>query len=261
MAPARPLVRGFTLVELALVIVIIGLLAGGILIGRDLLRAAEMRKTYRQFEEIVAAVNAFHAKYNCLPGDCPTATEVFGAYDTSYACPPDNSSVGTATCDGDGNGEVEATNSLGDHEVFIFWQHLADAGLINGMFSGAASTTAGGTFLTEPGVNCPVLAAASNNCFSMGFGTGMDGCATAPSEGGDIRGNCLFMWPRGGDISTVQTGQGFVFSPTESFGYDAKYDDGLPTSGRLRNESSVPCGSWSDPRPDRVCGIVHIPGF
>jgi prepilin-type N-terminal cleavage/methylation domain-containing protein len=68
---------GFTLIELSIVLVIIGLLAGGILIGRDLIREAELRSQIRQFQEYELAYRTFQTKYDCLPGDCARAQELF----------------------------------------------------------------------------------------------------------------------------------------------------------------------------------------
>ena len=62
---------GFTLVELSLVLVIIGLVAGGVLVGRDLIAAATIRSTISQIEKYKTAVNTFRTKYNYLPGDIP----------------------------------------------------------------------------------------------------------------------------------------------------------------------------------------------
>ena len=62
---------GFTLIELSIVLVIIGLLAGGVLVGRDLIAAAALRSQITQIEKYNAAANTFRAKYGFLPGDLP----------------------------------------------------------------------------------------------------------------------------------------------------------------------------------------------
>lgn len=62
---------GFTLVELSIVLVIIGLVAGGVLVGRDLIAAATIRSTISQIEKYKTAVNTFRGKYGYLPGDIP----------------------------------------------------------------------------------------------------------------------------------------------------------------------------------------------
>lgn len=89
--------QGFTLVELSIVLVIIGLLAGGILAGRDLIHAAEIQKQIRQVQEYQLAFNTFLLKYKCIPGDCPNATEYFG----------NNDPGGHPIYDGDGNGLID----------------------------------------------------------------------------------------------------------------------------------------------------------
>ena len=66
---------GFTLVEIAIVMVIIGLVIGSIFVGRDLIRAAENRSFMSQIEQLNAAVNTFKIKFACIPGDCLTATD------------------------------------------------------------------------------------------------------------------------------------------------------------------------------------------
>lgn len=66
-------IKGFTLIELAIVMVIIGLIVGGVLTGRDLIRTAGLRKDISEFHQLDTAVNTFRLKYNCLPGDCINA--------------------------------------------------------------------------------------------------------------------------------------------------------------------------------------------
>lgn len=62
--------NGFTLLEMALVMVILSVVAGGITLGADLIHAAKLRATLRQVDEINISYNSFRLKYGCLPGDC-----------------------------------------------------------------------------------------------------------------------------------------------------------------------------------------------
>ena len=64
---------GFTLVELAIVLVIIGLIIGGVLVGQDLIKAAEIRSSTTQIEKYNTAATAFRTKYDGFPGDLASA--------------------------------------------------------------------------------------------------------------------------------------------------------------------------------------------
>jgi prepilin-type N-terminal cleavage/methylation domain-containing protein len=92
-----PLKKGFTLIELSIVMVIIGLIIGGVVVGRDLISAAGVRAQISQIEKYQAAVNTFRGKYGYLPGDIPNpVASQYGFY-----------SRGTNTGQGDGNGLIE----------------------------------------------------------------------------------------------------------------------------------------------------------
>ena len=69
----------FTLIELSIVLVIIGLIVGGVLVRQDLIRAAALRAQIADIEKLNTAVDTFRGKYDCLPGDCANATSFFGA--------------------------------------------------------------------------------------------------------------------------------------------------------------------------------------
>ena len=91
--------KGFTLIELSIVLVIIGLIVGGVLVGQDLIKASEIRATVAQVEKYNSAVNTFRTKYNGMPGDLPQTTAgAFGLFALTYA---------TTLGFGDGNGLIE----------------------------------------------------------------------------------------------------------------------------------------------------------
>jgi prepilin-type N-terminal cleavage/methylation domain-containing protein len=126
--------RGFTLIELSIVLVVIGLLVGGVLVGQELIKA--------QIEKLNTAANTFRDKYNCIPGDCANATNFFGtANNCSYL---QSSTTGAwnsvtdmanGTCNGNGNGRIEGDgNAAADNigEPDLFFDHLIKAGLIGG---------------------------------------------------------------------------------------------------------------------------------
>ena len=66
--------QGFTLVELSIVLVILGLLVGGVLTGQSLIRAAELRTVSTQYATFSTAVNTFRDKYFTIPGDMTNAS-------------------------------------------------------------------------------------------------------------------------------------------------------------------------------------------
>lgn len=124
--------NAFSLVELSIVLVILGLLIGGILTGQSLIRAAELRSIIKDFENFKTAVYLFEDKYFALPGDMTNATDFWGAY--SDGC-PGSSQSGTETCNGNGDGYI-FEGTIGQYtESQGFFQHLANAGLIKSNFS------------------------------------------------------------------------------------------------------------------------------
>ncbi|MGE0080945.1 MAG: type II secretion system protein [Thiohalomonadaceae bacterium] len=111
---------GFTLIEIAIVLVIIGLLLGGIVKGQEMIDNARIRNLRADFEGIASAVHAYRDRYQRLPGDDDRADRWTGA---------------TA---GDGDSYLEDRNDafdvgpMGAHERRWFWQHLRVAGLLKG---------------------------------------------------------------------------------------------------------------------------------
>jgi len=110
--------KGFTLIELAIVLVIIGLLLGGVLKGQGLITNAKIKRINRDFDGIAASVYSYLDRYGAMPGDDPNAKTRWG----------DGS---TASGNGDGiiGGDWESTTSS---EATRLWQHLRLANLISG---------------------------------------------------------------------------------------------------------------------------------
>ncbi len=105
--------RGFTLIEIAIVLVIIGLLLGGILQGQSLIDSARVRNLISQEDGIKAAFYGFQDRYRALPGDFTQAT----------------TQIAGASQDGDGNGQITGT------EAIAVWDHLSHAGFITGTYT------------------------------------------------------------------------------------------------------------------------------
>jgi len=122
--------QGFTLIEIAIVLVIIGLLLGGVLKGQELITSARVRNLISQQDGVKAAYFGFLDRYRALPGDYTSAT-------TNIA-----NIVATAACNGgngNGNGRIESTSGL--QENILVWEHLSKAGFINGSYTCAAAAS------------------------------------------------------------------------------------------------------------------------
>lgn len=217
---------GFSLVELSIVLVILGLLAGGVLTGQSLIRAAELRSVTTEYSKYQAAGNTFRDKYFALPGDMANATSFWGAAHATPATCLSTVGTGTQTCNGDGDGLIEPGAAASERgELFTFWQHLANAGLIEGSYNGMAGA---GSYVNEiPATNVP-KSKLNNAGWSAIYG------GTAATSGSAIvyavdYGNRLL-------IAAPSTGANIVnpiLKPEEAWNIDTKVDDGKPARGKV----------------------------
>lgn len=120
---------GFTLIELSIVLVIIGLILGGVVGGKALIEAANIRKQVATFEQYIAATNSFRIKYNCLPGDCRYASDVGLGTISGNA----NGNGDGSICSGPGVDACEPAYGMSPqswHENINYWYHMYQAFLI-----------------------------------------------------------------------------------------------------------------------------------
>jgi prepilin-type N-terminal cleavage/methylation domain-containing protein len=236
--------HGFTLIELSIVLVIIGLLAGGVLVGKDLIKASQLRRITTERESLETAINTFRLKFNCLPGDCKNATQFFGSAggtglftDAGCQTPAALNLGATGTCDGDGNRLIATSGDMSTIEHYGIWQHLALARLISGTYAASGALIGYGH---RRGYNSPPSQAASNGMWAIvTFG---DMTAVAGFYGGygfsgtsvDFVGHSALIYGTeiynsGGWYSTLGGG----LTPREAFSIDQKTDDGLPFHGSI----------------------------
>ena len=201
--------KGFTLVELAIVLVIVGLLIGGILKGQALIANAQVTATINQMTGLDAATSTFRDKYNGFPGDLLDADERLP--NCTGAC---------ASITTDGNGQIDVTAGTvptATDEALAYFLMLRADGLVTG-FTGS-STIGFGEGLPPASVG---------GGFFAGFSTGSDleGVTTADARRGH------YIAVAGDTAGNVSTTNG-AFSPAQGSRVDNKIDDGDPTTGAV----------------------------
>ncbi|QBZ82472.1 type II secretion system protein [Hydrogenovibrio crunogenus] len=133
--------KGFTLVEMAIVLVIIGLLLGGVLKGQELINGAKIKNVHSDAQSILSAVLTYQQRYKALPGD-----------DSSSAI------ADISTNKGDANGQID------DDEEAAFYEQLRRANLLTGAPDDAIPTHAFGGNI-EVNENAYTNAQGNNICF------------------------------------------------------------------------------------------------
>ena len=211
---------GFSLVELSIVLVILGLLTGGILTGQNLIRAAELRSVVTEFQTYQTAIHTFRDKNLQLPGDITNATDFWGAPGSSLANCPATVGTGTETCNGDGDGIVEQTNGADEYnEWFMIFQHLSNASMITGTYTGRSGPD--GPDDGDIGINLPP-SRISNAGWSADNPLGSPTYFTLDYT------NSLVI---GSQTAGNNQNQAPVFTPEEAWNIDTKVDDGKPARG------------------------------
>lgn len=142
--------HGFSLIELSIVIVIIGVVLGGVLSGRNLYEQSLIRGYIADMEKYKAAVHNFQGAYDALPGD-------FSYAETLWSI--------SSTFTGNDNGQIDLggystgnCNSSGEHNGA--WHHLSEAGLIEGQYT---------TIWTSPVAGEQFPIAREQNIYSLGY--------------------------------------------------------------------------------------------
>jgi len=115
---------GFTLVEIAIVLVIIGLLLGGVLKGQELITQAKIKNVVNDLSGIAAGVYGYQDRYKSFPGDDNKAATA-GALVGRWA-------ANTANGNGDGQVGGEFMSATDGDETRLFWQHLRLSGFVAG---------------------------------------------------------------------------------------------------------------------------------
>ncbi|MDX1974405.1 MAG: type II secretion system protein [Rickettsiales bacterium] len=215
---------GFTMIQMAIVLVIVGLIIGGLLSARTLIRNTELDSINMDATQYRAAINLFRQKYGEYPGDFTEAENYWGAATTN---------------NGDGSGTVNTSA-----EYFLLWQHLSLANMIKGSYTGLAGS--GGADDVDIGTNSPtskVGGARNGFCFyNPGVQTGAslwfaDEYSHTIIFGAEANSNELCGRPG--------------ITSAEARVIDQKYDDGLPATGAINAfDSSFNSGCATSDNPD-----------
>ncbi len=212
--------QAFTLIELTISLVIIALLLGGVLAGRELITGAEIRSLIKQKQGIEAAANAFKLKFHCTPGDCRTAT-TYGFSENGNGDGVVNDVTATAT-------------STSTTEMFNFWNHLSEARFISGIYKPAA-TSGKVTGTDTPSVKLRARAQSGFNVWCENAATSSLSRAYSDWEGP----NWLVLGTNmlGGGTSNINLG---AITPAIAYSIDLKVDDGAAITGNVRGYGATP---------------------
>lgn len=250
---------GFTLLELSIVLVIIGLVIAGVLVGRNLIAAAEVRATISQKENYDTAAGAFRTKYNCIPGDCADVTS-FGFSDVLFpgAVPSGEGGDGNGII-GNVSGQImdctsgqpgNCFGSIGIERV-RFWEHLQQAQLIGDWDPALPNAIVGaGTFTPM-----------ANTQWFVGYSQPQAYTVGGPNPlryglAAGFGANAFMLIGQDSDQSTicgVFSCGGVMFAEAlkspDALAIDSKLDDGKPLTGSVRAASSTIGGRFTSPPP------------
>ncbi len=188
---------GFTLIELAIVLVIIGLLLGGVLKGQELINSAKTKQLANDFNSVAAAVYGYQDRYKALPGDDSGSAARWAG--TPYPA----ADIGNANGFLDNAGAAclftDPKGSPVTDECYIFWTGLRQAGLVTGALTdGPPGNNFGGVLGVQNALDALTTAGAA--------GTGFKGIIACESNVPDKAAIAL----------------------------DTQLDDGKPDSGSIR---------------------------
>jgi prepilin-type N-terminal cleavage/methylation domain-containing protein len=227
--------RGFTLIEMSIVLVIIGLIIGGILKGQELIESSRQKNTISQIDRVKAGITTFIDRFKSYPGDYGRATTNLAA---QLGNGNENGNVGAINADV--AGLVVGANLLANENT-QFFTHLIAADLLGGGTLVATGGTAIACFSGNCATPSPHPASAyPQTGLSINYGTHQ---GTAANTGSSRQTHWIILsrWAAAGAFPA--TSGGAALSPERSFQLDSKYDDGIAWEGSIRTITTVAaCG-------------------
>ncbi len=206
--------QGFTLIELSIVLVIIGLIIGGVFAGQSMIYNAKINSVISEADKYKTALLTFKMKYSKYPGDLPNASSYWPDCDPT-----------PSKCNGNGNDRIEMINAWAPPkmESLRAWQQLGAAGMINGTYTGSGGRGYPNYQYAEVGVNLPP-SEVETGAFALGYSS------QYMHKKRNI--NYLQFGSLYGTFYSIDNGGG-ILNPRESFAIDNKIDDGSADSGNF----------------------------
>jgi len=231
---------GFTLVELSIVIVIIGLIVAGVVGGQALVRQAQLRSVVVDVNNYKIAINTFKLEYNQLPGDFDNA---FAYWNTQCASNAER-------CNGDGNKIISNSGSGGANnkvEAFRAWQHLQlseilETGLIDPYIGNYAASSWPAPWCINANHSVRGFNNPSSKIINGTFGLIYSDPTTSSISQHILVVDKPFQHHIyfGRDRAQCRRASiDAVISPKESFAIDSKIDDGTPFQGAVKDLNTV----------------------
>lgn len=217
---------GFTLIELSIVLVIIGLIIAGITSGVNVLRDSSLKRAMSDAENYRGTLALFKNRYKSLPGDFSRAGTIWG-----NDC--QGSTTGSDTCSGNGNRRIQhggEDNLTATSESLRLWQHLANAEMIPYKLTGLPATGCADpdNICAATGQNIPEATIKNSGVYFYTNPTTQD--------------TALIF---GGTDSTSWNSLP-ILSPLEAYEIDNKLDDGVNNTGKFFGTGLIDgSGGWT----------------
>ncbi len=242
----RASTHGYTIFELVLVFVILALLVGATLVGKDMIRASELRAVSVEKNMFETAINSFEAKFHQLPGDMPNAWNLWGDGNPPTNACGTNTTTASTGCNGNGDGIIDKC----DGENIKAWEQLQLAGILEGTYDGT------GLPPNNPDPECVVIKSTSVNSPASKLPSGS--WAITPKLWGSNQPKKLYlMIGDSGSEKALPYFDNFRLSRMEAQSIDKKNDDGAANTGLVRGLATTGCND--DVAANGLYGIIEDP--